>query len=159
MKRIDFVFVLALITLFAATSLSLVFIGAKQYRNVTNQMNENFDKRTTSSYLAEKIHQNDQLDCITITKIDSVTALCISETAENTTLTTYIYCYDGYLRELVVTDTSVFSLDSGEKLLAMKDFTAVIYNDSLIRIDTTLSDGTTQIFYYTIRSGIGKEAA
>ena len=159
MKRIDFVFVLALITLFAATSLSLVFIGAKQYRNVTNQINENYEERTTSSYLSEKLHQNDKQDAITIVNFDGITALCIKETTDDSSYVTYIYCYDGYLRELVVTESSVFSLESGEKLLAMKNFTPVLYNDSLIRIDATLSDGTVQVFYYTIRSGIGKEAA
>ena len=73
-RKIDTVFVLALITLFAATSFVLVLIGAKQYRYVTNTMNENFEDRTVSSYLTEKIRQYDTEHAIFVTGLQEVPA-------------------------------------------------------------------------------------
>ena len=74
-KKIDMVFVLALITLFAATALTLVLIGAKQYRHVTDVMDRNFEHRTSASYLTEKIRQNDKQDAIGLTTLEGTTAL------------------------------------------------------------------------------------
>jgi len=151
-KKIDVVFVLALITLFAATSLALVLIGAKQYRFVTNAMTENHEDRTTSSYLAEKIRQNDTEDAITICDLMGVPALSIVSTEEGFTFITYIYYYENYLREIVVTENSKFSLSSGEEIIALKDFNIAFENDTLIRADVMDSTGQKQILFFPIRS-------
>lgn len=158
-RKIDTVFVLALITLFAATAFILVLIGAKQYRYVTDVMNENYKSRTTSSYLAEKIRQNDSKDTITISDLEGVPALTLTTSEEDIQYITYIYFYDGALRELVVTSNSVFTLASGQKIMAMQDFVPEFSSDSLLRVTVTDDKGEQQILYFTIHSGIGKEAS
>lgn len=158
-RKIDTVFVLALITLFAATAFILVLIGAKQYRYVTDVMNENYKSRTTSSYLAEKIRQNDSKDTITISDLEGVPALTLTTSEEDIQYITYIYFYDGALRELVVTSNSVFTLASGQKIMEMQDFVPEFSNDSLLRVTVTDDNGEQQILYFTIHSGIGKEAS
>ena len=108
-RKIDTVFVLALITLFAATSFILVLIGAKQYRFVTDVMDENYKSRTTSSYLMEKIRQNDSHNAITISDLEGVSALTLTTSEEDIRYITYIFynlisCFRRHLR-------SVFSVN------------------------------------------------
>ena len=149
-KKIDMVFILMLITLFAATSLALVLIGAKHYRNVTDTMTRNHQLRTTSSYLAEKIRQNDAEDAITVCDLMGVNALSIKTTTEDAEYITYIYYYDNALRELVVTNSSVFSLSTGQEIIPLEEFNISLLSDSLIRAEITDIAGTSQTLYFSL---------
>ena len=157
-KKIDTVFVLALITLFAATAFILVLIGAKQYRYVTDTMNKNYEDRTASSYLTEKIRQNDSADDISLVTLEEVTALSIKTQENEVTYLTYIYYYEGALRELVVTENSVFTLSSGQEIMEVSAFAPTFVHDSLLRITITDTQGTSQELYLPIRCSTGKEA-
>ena len=155
-RKIDTVFVLALITLFAATSFVLVLIGAKQYRYVTNTMNENFEDRTVSSYLTEKIRQYDTEHAIFVTSLQEVPALAFLAYEEEVSYTTYIYYYEGALRELVLTENSVFSLSAGQEIIPMQGFTPTLVGDSLIRAKIIDTEGKEQTLYFTIHCGTGR---
>ncbi len=157
MKKIDSIFVFALITLFAATAFVLVFIGAKQYRSVTDTMNENYEERTTASFLAEKIRQNDAADAITVVDLEGVPALTLRTTEGTNSYTTYIYYYENALRELVVTDASVYALSSGQAIMELQGFVPTLVSPSLLRAEITDTNGDTQVLYFTIHCGIGKE--
>ncbi len=156
-KKIDMVFVMALLVLFAATACVLVLIGAKHYRSVTNDMTGNHEKRISSSYLAEKIRQNDCEDAITLCTIMETPALSIRTTEGSASYTTYIYFYDGYLRELVVTETSVFSLAGGQPIMELQSIHFSMENEALIRTDVTDLQGNTQTMYIPLHSKVGKE--
>ncbi len=156
-QKIDIVFVMALITLFAATSFTLVLIGAKQYRYVTTIMNENHANRTTSSYLAEKIRQQDAKDAISLCDLNGVTALSISAEENGIRYITYIYYHDGALRELVVTENSVFSLSSGQSIIEMEGLEFTLVNDALLRADISTIDGRTQVLYFPLHCSTGRE--
>ena len=156
-KKIDMVFVLGLITLFAVTSLALVLIGAKQYRFVTGSMSENHQLRTTSSYLAEKIRQNDAADAISICDLQGTPALSITSSEGDVTYLTYIYFYEDALRELVVTRQSLFSLSVGQPIIEMQDFSIQLVNDSLIRAEITDTNGKKQIILLPLRCSVRKE--
>ena len=156
-KKIDTVFVLALITLFAATAFMLVLIGAKQYRYVTDTMNENYEDRTVSSYLTEKIRQNDSADAISIVNLEGATALSLVANEDGFEYITYIYFYEGALRELVVTGNSVFTLSSGQAIMELQSFTPELVDDSLLRITVKDTHGDSMDLYLPIHCNIGKE--
>lgn len=158
-KKIDMVFVLALLTLFAATSFALVLIGARQYRLVTDAMNTNCETRTTTSYLAEKIRQNDTTGAITVCELKGVPALSILSTEEGTTYTTYIYFFENALRELVVTESSMFTLSSGDAIITMQDCDFALINPSLLCAEITDSAGKKQTLFFSLHSSAGKEEA
>jgi hypothetical protein len=157
-RKIDTVFVLALLTLFVATSFILVLIGAKQYRYVTDVMDENYKSRTTSSYLAEKIRQHDTKDGITISNLEGVPALTLTTSEEDFQYITYIYFYEGSLRELVVTEGSVFTLSSGQEIMEIQGFVPEFVDNSLLRAEVIDAKGKQYTLYFTIHCGIGKEA-
>lgn len=156
-KKIDSIFVLALITLFAATSFVLVLIGAKHYRHVTDVMDTNYEERTVSSYLTEKIRQHDTRDTITITDLENIPALSIRITERDICYTTYIYFYNGFLRELVVTEDSVFSLSAGQEIMELQGFHPKFVDHSLIRAEITGTDGEQNILYFSLHCDTGKE--
>ena len=161
-KKIDTVFVLALLTLFAATSFVLVLIGAKQYRHITNAMNRNYEMRTTSSYIAEKVRQNDVASSILVTELEGTPALCIYSVEEGVQFMTYIYYYDNSLRELTVTKTSVFELSSGQEIIPANGFQPIMEKETLLRTDITDTIGNTHTFYFhlnTSQVSTGKEAS
>ena len=156
-KKIDTVFVLALITLFAATAFMLVLIGAKQYRHVTDTMNANYEDRTVSSYLTEKIRQHDTADAISVVTLEGVPALSLITTEDDLQYITYVYYYEGSLRELVVTANSVFTLASGQQILDLTGFLPVRVNDSLLHITVTDTRGDVEELYLPIHCDTGKE--
>jgi len=157
-KRIDVVFVLLLLALFAAASFTLVLIGTKQYRFVTNTMSDNHEKRIISSYLSEKIRQNDTADSIDIVNLKGIDALSFSSEENGIAYTTYIYYYENALREIVVTPSSVFSLSSGQEIIALQDFSPEFASPSLIRVNITDTGGNDVILYFHLHCNAGKEA-
>ena len=100
-RKMDTVFVAALFVLFAITACLLILIGARQYRATAKAMNANYEVRTASSYLTEKVRQNDCSAGISIVDFAGGNALALTNDV-NSNYTTYIYYYDGYLRELFI---------------------------------------------------------
>lgn len=114
---IDIFFILALITLFAITSFFVVIIGARQYHSIAGQMTMNYETRTAASYLTEKFNQNDVKGSIAITDVNEIPAIALTQTIQEQEYTTYIYVYDGYLREITVSRDTVITPESGQKVI------------------------------------------
>ena len=148
--NIHTVFILGLFTMFVATSFLLVLIGIKQYSHTTRMMNENYENRTASAYLTEKVRQHNNAGNISVTKLDGSPALVLSSTEDGYYFITFIYYYDGAIRELVVTQNSVYSLSSGQKIIAAQDFNVEYVSGSLIRAKITDSNGELQTLFFDL---------
>jgi preprotein translocase subunit SecY len=155
--RIETAFILALFTMFAATAFLVVLIGAKQYKSTANSMNENYEVRTAASYLEQKVRQNDSTGAISATDLLGVQALSIQSTENDTVYTTYIYYYEDYLRELFVTDSSVFSLSSGQKIIELSGFDVEQLRPGFIRATYAGTDGISHEVFLSVHSLSGKE--
>ena len=114
---IDMVFILALLAVFGITSFFVIMIGAKQYQSIADEMSDNYENRTISSYLEEKINQSDHKGSCSIITLDSVDVLSLTQMINEKSYTTYIYSYDGYLWEITVTSDTAISLGSGQKII------------------------------------------
>ena len=156
-KKIDSVFVVALFTMFAITAFLLILIGAKQYRHTADSMDKNYEIRTINSYLTEKIRQNDAGAGAYISTIEGTPALTLQTTENDITYLTYIYYHNNALREIVVTEASVFSLDSGQEIMPVLGFEAEISDSDLLKIRITTSDENVHTLYLHIHSNAGKE--
>ena len=155
--KIDGVFVIALFTMFAVTAFLLILIGAKQYQNTADTMDANYETRTISSYLTEKLRQNDACGTITITEIDGTPALALKTIENNIPYVTYIYYYDNALREIVVNEASVFSLETGQEIIQTGGFEADLISDNLLKITITTNEKQKHMLYLTFHSKGGKE--
>lgn len=156
-NKIDGVFVIALFTMFAITAFLLILIGARQYQHTADTMDANYESRTISSYLTEKIRQSDSQGIIQIAELDGVQALAIESVENDVTYITYIYYYKDALREIVVNELSVFALDSGQEIIKTGGFTAEMVADDLLKISITSTENQKQVLYLPLHSNSGKE--
>ncbi|MEG2916225.1 MAG: DUF4860 domain-containing protein, partial [Oscillospiraceae bacterium] len=69
---LDIFFTLALFCVFSATALAVVVIGADVYRKTTKSMEDNFNGLTATSYITQKLHQNDAENAVSIGKIEDI---------------------------------------------------------------------------------------
>lgn len=155
---IDTVFILVLLTLFGITSLFVILTGAKQYQSIADQMSENYETRTISSYLEEKINQSDIAGSCSVVELSStdgmntVDALALTQITNDQSYTTYIYAYDGYLWEITVTSDSVVALGSGQKIIETGGLTIDVLSDHLYQFAITDTAGDVYSLYVSLNS-------
>ena len=104
---IDFLFPLAVFFVLAASSVAIVVLASG---------------RTALAYVTEKMHQNDENGAIADGTFDGENALVIRQRYDEKDYVTYLYAYDGYLRELFIRDGTEAKASDGRKILATKDF-------------------------------------
>ncbi len=131
-KKIDTVFVLALFVLFSVTAFTLSLIGIRQYKATADNMNYNYQVRTATSYLREKARQNDISGGMSVSVVDNTQILTFSNKIHGKIYNTQIYFYDGSLREQFVAEDSVYTLESGQKIIELNDFSITSKADYII---------------------------
>jgi len=150
-------FVLTLFLLLSALSISVILAGSSVYEKISDNMEGNYDRRVTFSYLTTKIRQNDSYGNIYVEEKDGEKMIAIKETFLGEETVTYIYYHDGYLRELrldVVNGKTVdFELDWGDRIIQTEGF-AFLFNDSTGKIEMSLTDreGNVQSTKVSLRS-------
>lgn len=85
--------------IFAVACLFLVNIGVQVYRNVVVANQDNFELRTSLSYVATKVRQADKAGCVQIKQVDGVDILVLTEEDGDEQYETNIYYYEGWLYE------------------------------------------------------------
>mgnify|MGYP004650273813 FL=1 len=151
-RKFDSFIVLLLFFLFATTAFVLIIIGIKQYKLTVDTMNTNYEVRTATSYLTEKIRQHDTGLGITTTTLDNTPALMLSEDIDSNTYITYIYYYDGYLRELFLSSDAVFSVESGQPIIEIGGLDIAEVTVNSISISLTTTDGHKSSMYLSTKS-------
>lgn len=149
---LDTIFILALLTLFALTSFLVVAIGARQYQSVANTMSQNYETRTVSAYLEEKINQSDIAGSADVCNFSGTDALVLTQTVGETDYSTYIYAYDGYLREITVISGTEFSLDSGQKVVETQALSVESFSGNLFCLNITDTDGNCNPLYLSLNA-------
>ena len=145
---IPVLFVLTLFLLLSALSISVILAGSTVYEKISDNMDNNYDRRVTFSYLTTKIRQNDSngsisivqkefiehIDGKDIVKIVDMIAIKESELLE---YITYIYYYEGYIRE-IFTDIE-FEPGWGEEIIKAEGF-EFRFSDNEHKIEMKLTD-------------------
>jgi len=138
---IDIIFTLALFCVFAASALLVVLIGANVYQNTTSSMSDNFDTRTSITYISTKIRQSDALDSVYMTEFDGVPALILSQEIEGDLYHTWIYHYDGELREIFAAADANVSPENGQTIMSVPSLTMEPLDHNMFRFTTVDSGG------------------
>ena len=92
-RKIDTVMVMLLYFLFAITAFILILVGIKEYKHTTEVMNDNYEVRTATSYLTEKMRQHDAGQGISTVNIDEeneIEAIALTEVIDSGTYTTFV---------------------------------------------------------------------
>lgn len=150
---VDILFVLALFGVFAVSALALVTIGADVYQHTVEDMSVNYESRTAVSYILEKVRQNDTADSISLTTLEDTPALCMLSRIEDETYCTYLYFYDGHLKELFIREGTSLGgqiLPAGADIMELKDLTFSYVSNDLIRAYLQTVSGEFHTFYVHI---------
>ena len=144
---IDLLFVISLFGVFTLSALILVSIGASVYKSIINEMDSNFNSRTSIAYITEKFRAYDSDDTISVTSLDNTDTLVMTQILNNTIYHNYFYLYNGYLCELFIKDGRDVSLASGQKLIPLNDFQINALNSSLFEVLMETSDNEQNKIY------------
>ena len=107
------------------------------YKKVLDR-SDRMDRSTALTYITEKVRQNDTAGALRIGTIGQCQALVITQ-GDAIVYDTYIYCYDGSLRELMIKRELTPAPEMGRSLLPM-DLLELTLEEGLLRIRCT--DGT-----------------
>jgi len=138
---IDFIFPLAVFFVFAASSFAVLVLSANIYNTQTKESNSNYVARTSLAYVNEKIRQNDEGGGISIQSVDGRDCLVLAGNSDGIAYTTYIYEYDGSLKELFIRDGVSASLKSGKDIMELESFQMEEIEEGLFRFVFTDKDG------------------
>lgn len=152
---VDVLFVLALFGVFAISALVLVTIGADVYQHTVQDMTDNYETRTAISYVTEKIRQNDITaeDCtgsVNITTLAGEPALMLTQHVDEQAYCTYLYLYNGYLKELFMQQDSSLggnALEAGTNIMELDSLHLEQISPRLLSIEMSTKQGELHRIY------------
>ena len=155
---IDFLFVIALLFLFAFMAIMLIALGASVYQRNVNLMEKNYEARTSYAYVTEKVRQADATGSLQIGSIDQLPALLLFQKIDGISYTTYLYQYNGKLTELLTRSDSFLPAESGQPIISVNDFIIKQISDRLYCITITEPDKSDISIYLSVRENVIKGA-
>ena len=158
---IPVVFVLTLFLILSALSCMIIIRGSGVYEKLTENMERNYETRVSFSYVATKLRQSDRAGFIIADEIDGVPVLGVKEKYGDEWYVTYVYYYDGWIREIMLDyyggETIEFDLSDGDGIIKSRSFGFAFEGDRVI-LSLEKEDGRVQELGVTLRSGIGENA-
>lgn len=152
---IDVLFVLALFGIFAFSALMLVMIGANVYQNTVDDMSSNFDSRTATAYITEKLRQGDVMDSVSLEQLEGTDTIVLSQDIEGQEYCTYLYFHNGNLMELFMrrgADLVGDTLGAGQAIMPLTDMKIESLSDSLFSVNLVTAGGEAKTLLLTIHS-------
>ena len=119
---IDFLFPITVFFVFTISALTVILLAARIYQSTTDDSQRNYTSGTALSYLTEKLRQNDRDDGIFLDELDGTQAVVLRQETADASYLTYLYAWDGQLRELYVKEGTTLSPSAGKSILPVKEF-------------------------------------
>ena len=142
---VDLLFTISLFCVFAASALLLVLTGVRVYRSTAQRL----------AYVTEKVRQHDAEGRVSLTEIDGLTAIMLTDQAGDDIYETYIYSDGDYVCELLVRQGTTLSSDMGQQVLRVDDFSITDRGDGFLEL-TALDDyGQSYSFLLHLRNSGG----
>ena len=146
---ISMVFILGI---FAVSALFLVNIGVQVYKNIVTANNDNFELRTSLSYVATKVRQADSAGMVELREMDGLRVLVLGEENEDGAFETYLYFWDGYLYEHFMEKGGFFEPGYGMETFEAASFWMEQTREGQLYFKAENSAGDTQELYLTLRA-------
>ena len=135
------IFVFVLLGLFAALSTLMVLLGAQMYRSTVEHAGFSSQHRILSSYVRGMVRAQDAENAVSVAEEAGIATLQLRENFEGETYVTYLYPYEGSLRELYTEESNGFRPDWGEIICPVGDFMPVLEN-GLLTVSMSDQNGT-----------------
>ena len=146
-----------LLGIFAVASLFLINIGVQVYKNVVIANNDNFELRTSLSYLATRVRQADQTGMVEIREEDGIKILVLGEENEDGEFETCLYFWDGFLYEHFMEKGGYFEPGYGMETFEVASLIMEQKASGQLYFRATGGGGDTEELYMTLRAGRGAE--
>lgn len=153
-RKTDALVVLLLFGVFAVCVLSVLLTGADAYQRLSERDRLSYDQRTVTQYLSTRVRQADRLGGVEAGSFGSCSALVLQEEYDGVVYETWVYCYDGYIRELFAEEGSNFLPEDGEKILPAQDL-LVEQEESTLVLRVMTENEVWQELRLTLRSREG----
>lgn len=125
-RSVSGAFVFLLLGVFALFSTLLVLLSAQLYRATVEETRMHNDRRVLGSYLMNIVRGNDAADAVRVERIGETDALCFDFDADGERYVTYVYCWNGALRELFAPAEEPFEPDYGEEICPAQSLRATM---------------------------------
>jgi len=135
---INLIFTLALLGIFALSALFVAVLGAQVYGRTAENMNNNFNVRTSLVYITEKIRQCPEKN-IRVSEVDDSQALVLTRDMNGADYETWIFSTDRKLREVMVQKGEDVKANDGQEVMEINSFTLSLNGDLL---EITVFDDT-----------------
>lgn len=139
-SRMTDVLGLLCLTVFALCVLLVLLTGADVYRKLADRSEDSYARRTALQYLTTRVRQAETVE---VGELEGCQALILGETVDGETYTTWVYCYDGWLRQLYAVPGAKLPPRAGDALLEAEAL-SVKREDSLL----TVTLGTDELYLH-----------
>lgn len=133
-------FVFLLLGVFAVFSTMLVLVGAQAYRALTESAERHNDERVLHAYVLNAVRADDAAGSLEVTQEGGMPVLRVAYDVDGEVYVKRMYCYDGALRELFVSEDYEFDPAEGETICAAQSMQAQI-DGGLLTVTLTGEDG------------------
>ena len=148
---VDILFVLALFGVFAVSALALVTIGADVYPAHCRRYGASITKAGRRCLISwKRCGRTIPLTVFFLTDLENVPALCMLSEIDEETYCTYLYLYDGHLKELFMREGASLGgqvLPAGTDIMDLQEFSLSYASDDLIRIFLRTASEEDHTFY------------
>lgn len=153
-QAMNMLFTILLFLVFVLCALFTVLTGAKVYENISIRMEEIYEGSVSLNYIANKVRQGDEAGSVTVRQIDGTDVLELGQTIEGTEFVTWIYCRDGYIRELFTDTQSGLGLSDGLPVIEC-DGLNLVMDRNILMVETT-GTGRGRLFLAVRSEGSGQ---
>ena len=144
-NKVDTVFVLMIFCVFAVSVLLVLILSGSAYGNMTEISGEGRNERIVLSYIRTRVRNTDSAGSVYIREINGLSALSLEEVLFDRTFITYIYLYNGWVRELFhEKGLDDFAPEDGVPIIRAGSLDFEVIENGLIRVSTEY--GSTLIF-------------
>ena len=138
---------LLLFFLFVCCMVFVLFSGIHVYKSVSAVADEQFNINICNSYITAKIRHYDRVNGVTVDQIEGKDAILLKETIEKEEYVTFLYCSDGYLKELFCVENRNVDLSAGHPIALLDDFECELQN-GLLSFCCQINDKQTETAVY-----------
>ncbi|MCR4764512.1 MAG: DUF4860 domain-containing protein [Lachnospiraceae bacterium] len=156
---VDLLFVIALLFLFAFSAIMLIALGADVYQKNVDTTQINYDRRTASAYLIQKVRQADAEGSVRTDTLNGTPALVLTKHVGDRDYATWLYLFDGSLREQLLRADMTPDPAAGQEILPLHAMEAEMTDAHLLSVHLELASGESEDFCLGIRSEAEKEDA
>ena len=153
--HLDIIVGLLLLCLFTLSMLFTLSSGSGVYQKISGFLAEQYNENTCLAYIAQKVRHYDVAGGVEEQAWEGTQALVLHDTIAGDDYLTYIYYYNGYVRELFCQANSGLKPEDGERIIAVDGlFVNLTYTESgrpLLEV-SCLNDGEEKTLMLTLRS-------